>query len=321
MLKQLMGGLFRRAAAPANADHDKPEGEDDASPALATTEQEHNPEDEAQMTQDTNVVEIASEAVTPEPSEPTGIQSTEQDSTTETLPSLMPQGDLDRIALETKTDKSSDQHDYLRAYEWVLAPLRNKSFTLMELGVGQVVREAGSLKMWKSFFPKAQIVGVDINQRVQRFEEERITIEIGNASKHRVLRRLFEAHQPHVIIDDASHMWSHQILSLRTLFPMLPPGGIMIIEDTHTSFMPDEDKGFADAPESFYDVLARLQRMTASGHNPDVQGESWEHEIAAWIDVVALSNKTSIFVKRTEPLQRGLRNARSARKREKLAAQ
>ena len=92
---------------------------------------------------------------------------------------LLPAGNLDQIALTTKTDKHSNQHDYLRAYEWVLQPYRDQEFTLLELGVGQVVREAGSLKTWKQYFPKAEIVGIDINPRVKAFEEERVTIEIG----------------------------------------------------------------------------------------------------------------------------------------------
>ena len=41
---------------------------------------------------------------------------------------------------------------------------------------------------------------------------------------------------PTVIIDDASHMWSHQIKSIWYLFSSLQNGGAFIVEDLETSF-------------------------------------------------------------------------------------
>jgi hypothetical protein len=234
-----------------------------------------------------------------------------------TMPELLPTGDLDRIARETKTDKHSGQHDYLRSYEWVLKPYRAKKFTLLELGVGQMVHEAGSLKTWKAYFKKAQIIGVDINAKVKAFEEPRIAIEIGNAAKPRFLRRMMKTYEPAIVIDDASHIWSHQILSLRTMFPMLQPGGVMIIEDIHTSFITNESRGFADTEETFYDVLQRLQTILASGYSGSDRGAAWEYELAAWIDVITLTNRSVIFIKRHEPVLRGIRTARRIRKSER----
>ena len=39
-----------------------------------------------------------------------------------------------------------------------------------------------------------------------------------------------------VIIDDGSHLPSHQLLSLETLWPALAPGGLYIVEDVETSY-------------------------------------------------------------------------------------
>ena len=237
-----------------------------------------------------------------------------------TMPDLLPAGPLDECALQTKTDKHSGKHDYLRAYEWVLHPFRNEKFTLLELGVGQYIREAGSLKTWKAYFPEAEIVGVDIKDKVKEFEEERVAIEIGNASKPWFLRRLMNDHSPRVIIDDASHRWSHQILSLQTMFPMLEPGGVMIVEDIHTSFFTREDRGFADADESFCDVLQRIQTIIASGYMLHEDVNPWEYEVAAWTDVVVLASKTAIFVKRHAPVQSGLKHARAIRRKRRADA-
>jgi hypothetical protein len=51
-----------------------------------------------------------------------------------------------------------------------------------------------------------------------------------------------------LIVDDGSHLTSHQIKSLELLRPKLKPGGIYILEDIHTSFMSE----YMDGPVSAY---------------------------------------------------------------------
>ena len=49
--------------------------------------------------------------------------------------------------------------------------------------------------------------------------------------------------RPNVILDDGSHVASHQLESFKVLFPLLQDGGIYIIEDIHTSYVPGEFEG------------------------------------------------------------------------------
>jgi len=42
----------------------------------------------------------------------------------------------------------------------------------------------------------------------------------------------------HIIIDDGSHINEHVITSFNTLFPYLKDGGIYIIEDLQTAYLP-----------------------------------------------------------------------------------
>jgi hypothetical protein len=44
-----------------------------------------------------------------------------------------------------------------------------------------------------------------------------------------------EVPSPDFILDDGSHIMSHQITSFETLFPWLKDGGVYACEDTHTS--------------------------------------------------------------------------------------
>lgn len=77
-----------------------------------------------------------------------------------TGPYFTEEQELEAIGKETGTDKCSDAHDYLRKYEFFLRRFREQPMTLLELGVFH----GDSLRMWSCYFPKAHIVGVDINE-------------------------------------------------------------------------------------------------------------------------------------------------------------
>ena len=66
---------------------------------------------------------------------------------------------LNEIGLEHKTDKSTMTHCYLDIYESYLGKWRDKEFTLLEIGVAA----GNSLRMWREYFTKAHIYGIDIN--------------------------------------------------------------------------------------------------------------------------------------------------------------
>jgi len=220
---------------------------------------------------------------------------------------LLPVGELDELAINADTDKSSKKHDYMRFYEYLLTPYRDQAFTMLELGVGIPSRKAPSLRTWKQFFPKAQVVGVDIRKVSKQFEEDRIHVEIGDASKPRFLNRVFKKYTPSVILDDASHFWSHQIIGFKTLFPKLPAGGVYIIEDIHTSFLAQEEGSqYADHSESFWAYFNRLQSALACAqrHGPELNPE--DQRLVAWIDSIFVSRRTVAIIKRQRMRRREL---------------
>ena len=75
----------------------------------------------------------------------------------------MPAPTLTEIAARLRTDKWGG-HFYTPHYERHLGHLRRREFTLLEIGIGGYDRKRGgaSLKMWKRFFRRAQIVGLEI---------------------------------------------------------------------------------------------------------------------------------------------------------------
>jgi hypothetical protein len=170
---------------------------------------------------------------------------------------MLKSGALDSIGQKHGTDKSAMApacHDYLRKYEFFLKEFKDSAFTLLELGVFK----GASLRTWAEYFPKARIVGVDIEPESTAHAENGIEVLTGDLSKNEFLQSL-SALSPKVVIDDASHWWPDQLRAFFTLYPPLAPGSIFIIEDLHTSFeplAPSFSCGFDVPPFRFVTKLA-----------------------------------------------------------------
>lgn len=140
---------------------------------------------------------------------------------------------LDEIGLKYGTDKASVHHNYLNFYEFFMAPLRELPLKILEIGV----YKGASLRTWREYFPKANIIGVDIQPSCKQFESERIHIELADQSNLEHLAQLAATHGPFdLIVEDGSHMWEHQITTLRALFPFLRNGGHYVVEDLQTNY-------------------------------------------------------------------------------------
>jgi hypothetical protein len=140
---------------------------------------------------------------------------------------------LDAIGSRHGTDKASHAHDYLRFYESLFAPMRNEKITIFEFGIWQ----GASLSTWEEYFPNAKIVGADINATAKRLERERVHVEILDQSNIEEVTQAAVKHGPFdLVIDDGSHMWEHQLTSLRTMFPFLRNNGYYIVEDLQTNY-------------------------------------------------------------------------------------
>jgi len=109
----------------------------------------------------------------------------------------------------------------------------------LEIGVGgyQDPRAGGnSLRMWKSYFPKGKIFGIDIYDKAYH-NEKRIKTFKGSQIDDVFLKNVVaEIGGIDIIIDDGSHYSDHVINSFRILFPLLNSGGIYVIEDLQTSY-------------------------------------------------------------------------------------
>ncbi len=123
-------------------------------------------------------------------------------------------------------------------YDRVLRPKRWRALSILEIGVGGYDDHSGgrSLRLWRAFFPRAQIAALDLYDKTA-LSRGRIQVFQGSQADRAVLERIAKNRRGFdLIIDDGSHINEHQIRSFAVLFPHLRPGGLYIIEDTQTSY-------------------------------------------------------------------------------------
>lgn len=145
---------------------------------------------------------------------------------------------LTKLAHLCQTDKVDD-HFYTPNYETYFKKLRRKKIILLEIGIGgfeNPLKGGESLRMWKSYFRKGKIHGIDVYDKSIQ-EEKRIKTHIGSQIDEAFLKSTIrQIGAPDIIIDDGSHINQHVIKSFEILFPLLKDGGIYVIEDTQTAY-------------------------------------------------------------------------------------
>ena len=137
---------------------------------------------------------------------------------------------------------------YFPIYERHLSPYRNKTVTLVEVGVSK----GGSLQMWQRFLgPMATLVGIDIDPSCKDHEDDNIFVRIGDQSDKSFLQSVMqEFGNPDIVIDDGSHVMSHIMATFEYFYSRLPKNGIYIVEDLHTAYW-EEFEGGINNPNTF----------------------------------------------------------------------
>lgn len=119
------------------------------------------------------------------------------------------------------------RHGYTKWYEAVLRGLKDEAFKILEIGVF----EGASLRMWRDWFPRAEVFGLDIDE-ARMFRDDRITCvhgDSGRESARDALRALAGSFK--IIVDDGNHKSKAQRGTFLNLSGLLAPGGLYFVED------------------------------------------------------------------------------------------
>jgi Methyltransferase domain len=173
--------------------------------------------------------------------------------------------DLNRLAGLFGTDKWGS-HWYTQHYQRYFAPLKTERLNVLEIGVGGYVSDWGgsSLRMWKAYFRKSRIVGIDLYDK-SHFSEDRLDVRQCDQTDSEGLRSLSNEYGGFdIIIDDGSHLNEDVIKTFKILFPLLRQDGIYVVEDTQTAYWPTWGGGLNNSNTSmefFKDMVDGLNHV------------------------------------------------------------
>lgn len=149
--------------------------------------------------------------------------------------------DLNLLASHYRTDKWGGLHWFTPLYERHLGEFRDRPVRILEIGVGGYNFDGGggeSLKMWKRYFHRGLVFGMDVFDK-SFLDQQRLCTVRADQSKPEELAAVDDKYGPFdIIIDDGSHINGHVRTSLETLFPRLRSGGVYVIEDLWTTYAP-----------------------------------------------------------------------------------
>jgi hypothetical protein len=160
-----------------------------------------------------------------------------------------------------RTDKCAAGHGYVEFYEDLFRPLRGRARRILEIGVAG----GESLRLWRDYFPGAQVFGLDIYDKKEH-DSARITTMVADQAKREDLAAAIRRFGGDfdIVIDDGGHRMDQQQISFAVLFPALQKGGLYVIEDVHTSF-PSLHPGYGVFPGGGNSTYAMIDRFVRTG--------------------------------------------------------
>ncbi len=157
---------------------------------------------------------------------------------------------------------------YFQVYDRLFSEFRGRPITFVEVGV----LGGGSLFMWRDFFgPQARIIGCDANPNAVKWRDHGFEIFIGDQSDPRFWTSFFETvGAVDILLDDGGHQNHQQIVTASAAIPHINDGGLVVVEDMHTSYM----RGFGNPSRFSFVNWSRCVFDQMMGRFPALSGLS-----------------------------------------------
>jgi precorrin-6B methylase 2 len=110
-------------------------------------------------------------------------------------------------------------------YEDLFKNIRTSVKRMLEIGVDN----GGSILMWREYFPKANIIGIDNKNCPQLADRERIEFMESDAYKIELVDQLPSDFD--IIIDDGPHTLESMTFVIKEYLNKINQNGIIVIED------------------------------------------------------------------------------------------
>jgi len=173
---------------------------------------------------------------------------------------------------QARRGKPADKwSSYFDSYDRLFRRLTPEKITMLEVGIDR----GGSLELWATYFKNARlIVGCDIDTNCAgyQFDDDRVRVIIGDITHPITIEKITQLSTTYsLIIDDGSHNSRDVVTSFIQLFPLLEPGGIYIVEDTHCSYLSNDrwQGGLLNemAPHNFFKKLSDIINVQFWAHD------------------------------------------------------
>jgi hypothetical protein len=152
-------------------------------------------------------------------------------------------------------------HTYSNVYTQLFTPIRDMVQAVFECGIGTndmgvqssmgvKARPGASLRVWRDFFPHAEIIGADIDRNVL-FEEDRIATAYIDQTSPQAIADFFAGLNLHadeifnIIIDDGLHTYDASINLFENSYKYLQRNGYYVIEDAELDDIPRFNEFFS----------------------------------------------------------------------------
>ena len=137
------------------------------------------------------------------------------------------------IYISDKHNPTKNKKEFLKIYSNYFKDYKDKEINILEIGV----YKGESLKIWREYFSKAKICGIDINEI--KFKIDGVDIIKADQASVKDLTSICEKYKSFdIIIDDGGHHSNQITTSLNFLFDYLNDNGLYVIEDLQTSYFP-----------------------------------------------------------------------------------
>ena len=231
---------------------------------------------------------------------------------------------LERLARLSTTDKQWGMHKYTDVYAQLFSTRRTEITNLTEVGI----MFGDSMTMWASYFPNAQIHGVDPNfieaeAALRKLQEStlcnkcarigacpsckaRMFLHRGFSNQQELLDAGLISGTMDIVIDDAGDHSRHlQELLFPLYWPLVKPGGYYLIEDV------DSQKG-GDDYVSRYSSLSPEVRDAMEKHHTffvdstpgfsDGDWRGWQKDLGPrWVRSRVVHNSHLLVIRKRSP--------------------
>ena len=135
--------------------------------------------------------------------------------------------------IANKYSSSKSYMEYFETYYSFFLSFKYRKINILEIGV----LDGESLRIWRDFFPNANICGFDIEKKNVNIPN--VDIRFGDQTDVKFLGEIINDYKKFdIIIDDGSHISKHIIRTFTYLFDYLNENGLYVIEDLQTSYFP-----------------------------------------------------------------------------------